>query len=234
MRNKFAIVAILTGVTAFLSLIVTLHFGRSIPTSTPVSLPTPTSFPTPSLPPQSLRVVDEIVKKLEWGSVVFNTPTKMKFDEPKIVELVLSPTKSTQELQSELRSLGEIEFARVQISNRMQASLTGENFKVEALVPEKQALSRGKTTRWKWRVTPTEYGVKELNFTLWAIVTVSNQDEPYVIRTYDKTIEVEISLGQRFSKFFSSNWQWLWAAILVPVATFLWKWYQSKQTPKET
>jgi hypothetical protein len=223
MRNKLVIVSFLIGaVVAFLSLIVNLR---------------ETLYITPlSPPPQSLQIVDEIVKKLEWGNIVFNAPEKMKFDEPKIVELLLSPTKSTQEIQSELRSLGdvEIEFARVQISNRMQASLTGENFKVEALVPEKQALSRGKTTRWKWRVTPTEYGIKELNLTLWAIVTVSNQDEPYVIKTYDKIIEVEISLGQRFTKFFSSNWQWLWAAILVPVATFLWKLYQAKQTPKET
>jgi beta-glucanase (GH16 family) len=72
-------------------------------------------------PPTSLDFVEEIMNNLEWGNIVFDTPKKIKFEEPKIIELLLSPTKSIQELQSSLKSHEKTESARIQISNRMEA-----------------------------------------------------------------------------------------------------------------
>jgi hypothetical protein len=175
-----------------------------------------------ALPPYSTRTIDEILKSLEWGNIVFNAPKKMQLKEPNMIELLLSLTKSIQELQSELNRQGELESARVRISNRMQARLSGQGFTIEALVPEEQAISGEETTRWKWQVVPTEHGLRSLHLTLSAIIPVSNRDTSFVIRTYDRTIDVEISIGQRISSFIIHNWQWLWAAVLVPIATFLW------------
>jgi hypothetical protein len=175
-----------------------------------------------ALPPYSTRTIDEILKSLEWGNIVFNAPKKMQLKEPNTIELLLSLTQSVQELQGELNRQGELESARVRISNRMEARLSGQGFKIEALVPEVQAISSEETTRWKWQVIPTEHGLRSLHLTLSAIITVSNRDTPLVIRTYDRTIAVEISIGQRVSSFIINNWQWLWAAVLVPIATFLW------------
>jgi len=129
----------------------------------------------------------------------------MKFEEPKIIELLLSPTKSVQELQSSLKSHEQTESARIQISNRMEADLSGLGFKIEALVPQEQAVYRGKTTQWKWEVTPTKDEDQNLYLTLSAIINVSNQKVPLVIRTFDKTIEVEVSVGQRISTFVTGN-----------------------------
>jgi hypothetical protein len=61
---------------------------------------------------------------------------------------------------------------------------------------------------------------------------VSNQLVPLVVRTFDKTIKVDVSVGQRISTFVYSNWQWLWASILVPLSPFIWKWYQKKRSKK--
>jgi hypothetical protein len=157
----------------------------------------------------------------------------MKFEEPKTIELLLSPTKSVQELQSSLKSHEQTESARIQISNLMEADLSGLGFKIEAKVPQEQAVSRGKTTLWKWEVTPTKDRDQNLYLTLSAIIIVSNQKVPLVIRTFDKTIEVEVSVGQRISTFVAGNWQWLWASILVPLSPFLWKWYQKKRGKKQ-
>jgi len=184
------------------------------------------------LSPTSLGVVDEVVSRLEWGNIAFDTPTKMKFEEPKIVELLLSPTKSAQELQSSLKSHEQTESARIQISNRMEADLSGLGFKIEALVPQEQAVFRGRTTQWRWEVTPTKDGDHNLYLTLSAIINVSNQKVPLVMRTFDRRISVEVSVGQRISTFVDSNWQWLWASILVPLSPFLWKWYQRKRSKR--
>lgn len=176
-------------------------------------------------PPTSTQIVDEIVEKLEWGNIVFNAPQKMQFDSPEQIELLLSLKKTVQELQTELNRHPEIESDRVRISNRMEARLSGKGFKIEALVPELQAVSGEETTKWKWEVIPTDYGSQRLHLTLTAIISISDKEAPRVIRTFDKNIEVEITLGQRIAGFIMNNWKWLWAAILVPIITFLWKFF---------
>jgi len=224
MRKKIAIFSFLLSIALIAFVVILVQNERNSYTSMP-----PISSPTPST---SLGVVEEIVSNLEWGNIAFDAPKKIKFEEPKIIELILSPTKSVQELQSSLKSHEQSESARIQISNRMEANLSGSGFKIEALVPQEQAVSRGKTTQWKWEVTPIKDGDQNLYLTLSAIIDVSNQKEPFVIRTFDKTIKVEVSTGQRISTFISSNWQWLWASILVPLSPFIWKWYQKKRGKK--
>lgn len=227
MRNKLAIFGFLLGIVIVIFLAVLLlesNLSMQRRYSPPISAPSP---------PTSLGVVEEIVSNLEWGNIAFDTPKKMKFEEPKTIELLLSPTKSVQELQSSLKSHEQTESARIQISNRMEADLSGLGFKIEALVPQEQAVYRGKTTLWKWEVTPTKDGDQNLYLTLSAIINVSNQKVPLVIRTFDKTIKVEVSVGQRISTFVAGNWQWLWATILVPLSPFLWKWYQRKRGKKQ-
>lgn len=114
----------------------------------------------------------------------------------------------------------------------MEADLSGLGFKIEALVPQEQAVYGGRTTQWKWEVTPTKDGDHSLYLTLSAIINVSNQNVPFVIRTFDRRINVEVSIGQHISTFVVSNWQWLWASILVPLSPFLWKWYQRKRSKR--
>lgn len=225
MRKKIVIFSFLIGIA--LVAFVAFFWQKSLL----LRMPIPTS--SSAMPQTSLGVVEEIVSNLEWGNVAFDTPKKMKFEEPKIIELLLSPTKSVQELQSSLKSHEQTESARIQISNRMEADLSGLGFKIEALVPQEQAVYRGKTTQWKWEVTPTKDEDQNLYLTLSAIINVSNQKVPLVIRTFDKTIEVEVSVGQRISTFVTGNWQWLWASILVPLSPFLWKWYQRKWGKKQ-
>jgi hypothetical protein len=232
MRKKIVIFSFLLGIVLVAFVPVYFQFFAPIvQNAPPMRMPMPSPNDS-STPPTSLGVVEEIVSNLEWGNIAFDTPKKIKFEEPKTIELLLSPTKSFQELQSSLKSHEQTESARIQISNRMEADLSGLGFKIEALVPQEQAVYRGKTTQWKWEVTPTKDGNQNLYLTLSAIINVSNQKVPLVVRTFDKTIKVEVSVSQRISTFVSSNWQWLWASILVPLSPLLWKWYQKKRGKK--
>lgn len=198
----------------------------SEPASAPISAP-PTQYSSP--PPTSVSVIDNIVNNLEWGNIAFNTPQKARLEEPTTIELFLSPTQSIEELQSSLKSQGQIESAEIRISNQMVANLVGTGFQIEALRPQEQVISSNKKTQWKWEVTPTQEGSQNLELTLSAIINISGQERQLVIETFTKTIEVEVNTGQRVSTFVTGNWQWLWASILVPAAPFVWKWYKNKR-----
>jgi hypothetical protein len=102
----------------------------------------------------------------------------------------------------------------------MEARLSGLGFKIEAITPERQAVSPRDITEWKWEIDPTESGLQKLHLSLSAIFYDKDREMIRTVRTFDKTIEVEVTLGHRLSDFVSRNWQWLWKAILVPLGAW--------------
>src|SRR5205823_14748857 len=113
------------------------------------------------------------------------------------------------------------ESAQVHVSKRMEAHLTGSGFAIEALTPDLQAITSQQITRWKWEVSPTKLGPQTLHLALSAHIELAGLDAPLVARTFEREIQVDITIPQRVSAFIQTNWQWLWAAIVVPIAVFL-------------
>ncbi len=188
----------------------------------PVDMPNPGG----SIPPElasSVELVDQIVRGLGWGNIAFNTPTRMTYAQPQSVELLLSPSVSVADLQAQLEQKMSAESAKIHISNRMEAHLTGTAFAIEALTPDLQAVTSQQITRWKWKVTPTAHGIQALDLAVSAVIDVAGRDAPLVVRTFGREIQVDITIPQRVSGFVQKNWQWLWAAIVVPIAGYLWK-----------
>ena len=147
----------------------------------------------------------------------------MRYKQTRLVELLLSPSLSVAQLQAQLEHKAGVESAKIRISNRMEAQLTGRGFAIEALVPDLQAIPSEQASRWRWNVTPTEHGNQRLHLVLSAHINVAGRDTPLVVRTFDRLIEVEITIRQRLSGFYQKNWQWLWAAGLVPIAGYIWR-----------
>lgn len=182
----------------------------------------------------STALVDEAVKALQWGNIAFYAPALIQLEDSEIVELLISPRKSIQQLQLELNFKEGIEAARVKLSNRMKANLSGSGFNILNILPDEQAVLSDSTTSWKWEVTPIKAGTQHLNLSMSADINVAGRDAPIIIQTYRKSIEVSVSPVTRVSRllnFLSSNWEWFWVAILFPVATFLWQKYR-KNKPK--
>ena len=179
--------------------------------------------PQPSPSPTSVELVDQSLRELNWGNIVFNVSETMRYEQPQAVELLLSPSLSVADLQAQLQQKAGAESAQVRISNRMEAQLTGRGFAIEALTPDLQAVTSQQATRWKWEVTPTEHGQQTLHLALSARLDVAGRDTPLVVRTFDREILVNITIPQRVSSFLEKNWQWLWAAVAVPIAGYLWK-----------
>jgi hypothetical protein len=174
-------------------------------------------------PPSSVELVDDALRGLDWGNIAFTTPSRLRYQQPQELELLLSTSRSVTELQKKLQQKLGADTARVRISNRMDAQLTGRGFAIVAQTPELLAITSVQTSRWQWEVTPIEHGRQRLHLTLSAHIDVAGHETPLVVRTFDRTIEVQITVAQRVSAFIGKNWQWLWAAVLVPIAAYLWR-----------
>jgi hypothetical protein len=59
--------------------------------------------------------------------------------------------------------------------------------------------------------------------TLSALFDVDGTRTSRVIRTFDKEIAIKVTWQQKSWTFLKSYWQWLWAAVLVPIIGWLWK-----------
>lgn len=170
-----------------------------------------------------LGAIDRILEKLEFGNIAFNAPKTMNLRDTAIIQLLLGLETPIDDLKQMIEAEGEKEGARIQVSNRMEARLSGPNFAITAITPETQAVSQSDITEWKWEVKPISAGRHYLHLTLSALLSVDGEPAPRVIRTFDKVIEVEVAWHQRVGSFFEKNWQWLWAAVLVPIVGLLLK-----------
>jgi hypothetical protein len=173
--------------------------------------------------PASATDVDALLARMEFGNIAFNVPQELNVKETALIQLLLSATTALDELQRELTAPGTGVGAHVKISERMEARLTGPEFDITTITPETQAVSRQVNTEWKWEIKPRRVGTHALHLTLSALVTVDGETTPRTIKTFDRDIVIEITPAQRAAAFIAANWQWLWAAILVPLATWWWK-----------
>jgi hypothetical protein len=203
-------------------------------TEAPASVPQPepavpisAEVPSPeehSVPQQdSFEAIDQTIKKMEQANIAFNAPPSMRLNETAVIHLVLGFEKEIDELKQMIQGEGEREGARIRVTYRMKASLTGSNFSINKITPEMQLLSRSEVTEWRWEVKPTSEGRQNLHLTLTAFIEAEGKSTPRAIRTFDRVISVEVTLRDRIGAFIEDNWQWLWAAILVPIAGWLWK-----------
>jgi hypothetical protein len=183
-------------------------------------------------PYDKFSAIDRILRKMEFGNIAYNIPQSMNFHDKAIIDLKLGLTTSIDELKKMIEMEGQKEGARIHVSERMEAHLVGTDFSITAITPDIQAVSRSDVTEWKWEISPRNYGHLFLHLTLSAVLSVDGTSTPRVIRTFDKKIEVKVTWGQRISSFFEKNWQWLWAAILVPLVGWIWRTKQKKTLNK--
>ncbi|MCG8686271.1 MAG: hypothetical protein MI892_15440 [Desulfobacterales bacterium] len=172
---------------------------------------------------QKWRDIDTLLDKLEFGTIAFNIPNNLDINESSQIQLILSLSESLKSLQQQITVKGEKTGAQIKVSDTMAARLSGSMFQVIAITPEIQAVSRNHTTEWRWEIRPKKEGTHELHLTIYAILHVDGRSTPRSIKTFNKTIEVTITAEQKIIGFLKSNWQWLWAAIFVPLAGWLWK-----------
>lgn len=151
----------------------------------------------------------------------------MSLNEAKKVELLLSSTVSQENLKKAVEKQnveGTIQVEKIEISDQMEATLTGDGFHITEVLPARRAISKTGVTEWKWDVRALKEGKLRLHLTLNALVTVrGNPPQLHTIRTFDKEYTVVVGVTDSVISFARANWQWLWTTVFLPVGAWLWK-----------
>jgi hypothetical protein len=204
----------------------TVTGAPAYPTPTPSPAPSPPAppirppQPAPIAPADPFRDVDRALEEMERASVAFNAPRSLDLGERANIQLLLSLRKSLRALQRELVESGQREGSRVPVTPLVEARLTGLGFTIEALTEQQQPIGRRTDAEWRWEIEGKQAGAQRLHLTLTALVPVKHAGGRVTrtIDTFDRTIAIQVGWKDRTSEFLAANWQWLWAAIVVPVA----------------
>lgn len=171
----------------------------------------------------SLKEIDTLIRNLPLGNIAFNVPDKMDLDETTELDLALSLASAAEDLKKSVASphiKGLIESAAIRVTDRMEARLTGNGFQITAVTPELQVVVRSEPTTWKWLIKAAHPGVQELHLTVSALIEINKSTTPFVSRTFEKTIRVEVSWQKKIAGFAQDNWQWVWTAIAAPIGAW--------------
>lgn len=177
--------------------------------------------------------VDKFLQSLDVGNFVFNCAEKMRMSESYIVAAVLSGTRSFEELEREIGQYGKVEQARIRISNKMEAHLDGLNFQIRSLTPTVQAIAKSEPNEWKWEVKPIQKGEQKLHLSVNVYVTEGGKENPHVIRTFERTITVEVTTTEIIVGFLRDNWQWVMGTLIIPLVVYLWQKRKKRKKPKK-
>ena len=130
-----------------------------------------------------------------------------------------------------------------QVTKKLKADLDG-GFLVETdLIGEAQKGVRANgDTRWEWNIRAAREGNQKLVATITTpvmfdgtetVVDVRNLEDVVVVIPIPLAPPPDVPFTAQVLKFIGGNWQWLWAAILIPCASWLWKRRQSKTRQRD-
>ena len=149
-------------------------------------------------------------------------PKALIYGEDHIVRVILGPSDAVMAIE---KNAGDESIAyddQVRVSLRMESKLVASDMDLVPVTPERQIVNSSQLTEWKWRVRPSGSGPLRLYLSFQEVSTVEADSLPRVIRLTEAVIMVERTIWARLWEFVAANWQWLWAAIAVPIASFLW------------
>ena len=147
----------------------------------------PIASPTP--PQES---IDEILKKLPMGEVLFNAPKEMKVGETELVEVRISQN-ITENLTKELKGRGEPEIRETKVSPYMKVRLAGINFDIDPQNGAEQIIERDKYTHWEFHVTPLKSGLQTLKLTYYVIIPFQGADRQKEYEVGDWEVSVNVT-----------------------------------------
>ena len=158
--------------------------------------------------------VEERLRKLALGPILFNPPQEMTVGIRERVEVRISKS-ITDELTTGLRGRGEPQIEEIKVGTFMAARLTGDGFDVAALSHEEQLVAAEGFTQWYWDAVPLKPGTRSLLLNVAIRIKLPSQDEErkdYPV--FEKEIRVKVNLVYSTKNFLKSYWQWIVSTII--------------------
>lgn len=135
-----------------------------------------------------------IEEQLFTVPIAYETPNNATFGQSFKVTLSINAQDGATTATGGLSGSGTVVQDTAQVTDRVEAALNGDAFKIELKSPKRLKLSRSTESLWRWEVTPIKSGPHDLTFDLFAI---DANNEAEMVRTFNDTVTVEVSrIGQ--------------------------------------
>ena len=113
--------------------------------------------PSPTPPPDPFKTIDSQMQSAMSGSIAHNAPSSMHLEDTVVIQVLVSPSISPEELQSRITESGPVVTAGLTITPKMKAELIPADpdaFHIQAVHDNAvQLLTSTEPTEWKWLVT---------------------------------------------------------------------------------
>ncbi len=174
-----------------------------------------------------LASANQAIAKLGWQEMAYSAPEHMEIGSTSVVTVKLGGDKTFAELTSLLERTGQTGGQKVEVSDRMDAHLTGSGFEITPVTPEEsQLVSSTRVTTWQWQVKATDYGAQALHLSLNARLIVDGKDTVTSVKTFEREILVQVTSAAGRLAFVERYWAiiaTLLTAIIIPLVVFVWK-----------
>lgn len=183
-----------------------------------------------------LAAANKAIANLEWQEMAYSAPERMEIGSTSVVTVNLGGNKTFSELASLLEKTGQTGGQRVEVSDRMDAHLTGSGFEIIPVTPEEsQLVSTMRVTTWQWQVKAADYGVQTLHLSLNARLVVDGKETATSVKTFEQEILVQVTSAAGRWAFIVRYWAYLatlLTAIIIPLIVFLWRLFTKANADK--
>lgn len=154
-----------------------------------VESPTVTIAAAPAAPAAPQKSAGELfMESLRTVPIAHETPTSAGYKQNFDVVLAIDAT-GDDDATDALPGRGNIVAGEAQVSDRVEARLSGAAFDIQSTSPGVQTLSPLTENTWRWSVAALAPGEHDLVFEIFAI----DQDAATPLRTYRDTVTVEVT-----------------------------------------
>jgi len=178
---------------------------------------TPTPVPTPKPTPSFQKIIEEELKKLSPGRILFNSPEVMKVGITERIEVRITQN-ITEDLTKGLKGRGVPVVEEIKVNTFMKVRLTGDNFDIQPRCHEKQIVRPEGYTQWSWDVKPLKHGNQVLHLSVTRRIKIPGDgEEKWDYPVMDRDIYVKVNPTYTIMRFIESYWQWMLVAIALPL-----------------
>ncbi len=224
--------------------------AEMISTATETNQPSPSSTPAPPNPTLSVdeqfAQVEAELKRSMTGSFSYMAPATMKLDDTFIIQLLINPSLSPDELATKIVESSGLATStmepgelvtndgaavnvisdRIEITPRMKAALMLEDlqaFDVQRLNDDDiQFVSATTPTEWQWAIKARKVGDQRIIILISRLVKIDGVESWRPVETYKADINVKVTALQRVS---SLDWRWILTPIIGAALTWWAAWF---------
>jgi hypothetical protein len=185
-----------------------------------IPTPTATATPVPAGPPDTIdlsEIVEDELKKLAPGQILFNPPKKMRVGVRERVEVRISKN-ITEDLSTGLRGRGEPQIENISVNTFMKVHLTGDNFDIKPLSEEEQVVFDEGFTQWEYDVIPNKSGNQILQLIVTVRIKIPGGEEKITYPVFERDIDVKVNIIYFITHL---DWKWIIGSVIAIIGLIL-------------